>query len=509
MKLFRIPALLLAAALQLLPMCRTVCTAPAFSSTLAIIFRWTIGAGAALTAYDAYSAGSTVYIDSPTTAVGTVGVPFTYYITLGGKVGSDSGAIVAAVPLPAGLTNFTQHHLTSPNADWGVITGTPLSTMTNVLINLAASHPSYNGGVPVTGSLRLTVYPTSTPVVINTHPTNVIIATHNQSVSFNAAATGSGPLTYQWYKGDTNIWNHIPDATNATYTFNASTNKASGSFDVNSGNYLVKISGAAGIVASSPGTLIVNSALLAITAPPTNLTVNIGGTANFYVTASGTTTLGYQWYKNYTNRISGATASAYSISNAQSTNAGNFTVVVTNAAGALTSSIAVLAINASIAPDITTQPTNLTVTAGFPATFVVVASGAAPLSYQWQRSATNVSASATNSSWTIPNVRLADAGIYTVVVTNAGGSVTSSNAQLTANLPAAPALSSASQAGNLFSFTFTPAVGLTNAVLTNSDAGGAGWSVFTNIPPPVSATPVTVTDLISNNPKFYRVRLTP
>ena len=192
MKQVRIPALLLAAVLQVLPMCRTVCTSPAFTSTLAIIFRWTLGATAAFGAFDSVSGGSTVYFDGPRTAVGTVGVPFTYYITLGGTVGTDSGSIVAGAPLPADFSNQTASHFTSPVSEWGVITGTPTNTVTNMLINLSASNPNYNSGIPITGSLYLTVLPASTPVVITNQPASVI-ATNNQTVSFSVAATGTGP----------------------------------------------------------------------------------------------------------------------------------------------------------------------------------------------------------------------------------------------------------------------------------------------------------------------------
>jgi len=510
MKIARIPALLLAAMLQLLPMSRTVCTSPAFTSSLAIICRWTIGATATFGAFDAVSGGSQVYFDSPGTAVGTVGVPFTYYITVGGTISGDPGSIVAGAPLPSGFTNYTVSHSSSPFSDWGVITGTPTNTMTNFLINLAASNPNYNSGVPITGTLRFTVYPASTPVIITTDPTNVI-AVNGQSVSFNVAATGTGPLTYQWFKGNTNIWWHIQSATNATYTFSASTNASVGSFAVNSGNYLVRVYGAAGMVSSASANLIVNSPLLSITAPPTNLTVNIGDTANFYVTAGGTTALGYQWYKNSTNRLAGATASSYSLANAQLTNAGGFSVVVTNASGSLTSSVATLTVvsNASTAPSITTQPTNRTVTAGLPTSFIVAATGPAPLSYQWLRNGNPLSPLATNSSWTISNVRLADTDIYSVVVTNSGGKITSSNAQLTVTIPTAPAISSAALAGNAFVFSFTPAVGLTNSVLTNGTVNGAGWGVFTNIAPPATPDSITITDAISSTLKFYRVSFTP
>lgn len=423
MKIIRIPALLLAAALQLLPMCRTVPTSPAFCSTLAIIFRWTLGATATFGAFDAVSGGSQVYFDSPGTAVGTVGVPFTYFITLGGTVGTDGGSIVAAAPLPTGFTNYTVSHITSsPTAEWGVISGTPTATMTNFIINLAASNPSYQSGVPVTGSLRLTIYPTSTPVVLTTNPTNVT-ATNGQTVSFSVVATGSGPLAYQWFKGDTNIYNHIQSATNATYSFKASTNTASGSFAVNAGNYLVRVAGAAGLVSSSPAALIFGSG--------------------------------------------------------------------------------------TVAPTISVQPTNRTVTAGLPSTFVVAAGGTAPLSYQWRKNNTVISAFATNASLALANVSSTDAGSYSVVVTNSAGSLTSSNAQLTVSFPSAPALSAPARAGNNFLFTFTPVVGLTNSVLTSGTLGGPGWSVFTNIPPPATAASITVTDVISGTSQFYRVSISP
>jgi len=507
--------LLLAAALQILPICRNVCTHPAVISTFAIILRWTVGATAAFGAFDSVSGASQVYFDGPGAAVGTVGVPFTYYITVGGTISGDPGSIVAGAPLPAGFTNYTVSHSTAPFSDWGVITGTPTTAMTNVLINLAASNPNYaaSGGVlgsPITGYLYLTIYPTSVPVVVTANPTNVI-AVNGQSVSFSAAATGTGPLTYQWFKGDTNIWNHIQSATNATYTFLASTNAAAGSFAVNSGNYLVRVSGAAGMVSSAAATLTVNSPLLSITAPPTNLTVNVGQPAVFSVTAAGNPAPSYQWYKFGTNKITGATSNSYTIASAALANAGDYSVVVTNSAAKLTSSTATLTVttNAATAPAVTTQPTNFTAVAGQPASFSVVASGTAPLSYQWTKDSNNIPG-ATNSTWSAANVRLSDTGTYALIVANAAGNITSSNALLTVAIPAVPTLAVSGVLANQFSFTFTPVVGLTNAVVTNGTVDAiTGWGILTNIPPPPTAASITVTDAISGDARFYRVRLQP
>ena len=84
----------------------------------------------------------------------------------------------------------------------------------------------------------------------------------------------------------------------------------------------------------------------------------------------------------------------------------------------------------AIAPTITTQPSNSTAAPGGSTTFSVVVTGTAPLSYQWRFNSTNISG-ATSASYTISNVQSANAGSYTVVVSNSAGSVTSSAATLT------------------------------------------------------------------------------
>jgi hypothetical protein len=87
----------------------------------------------------------------------------------------------------------------------------------------------------------------------------------------------------------------------------------------------------------------------------------------------------------------------------------------------------------TVPPSITTQPTNQTVTVGGTATFSVTASGAPPLSYQWNFNGTNLSG-ATNQTLTLTNVRPSQAGNYAVLVTNVSGSILSSNAMLTVPL---------------------------------------------------------------------------
>src|SRR5580698_1678286 len=85
----------------------------------------------------------------------------------------------------------------------------------------------------------------------------------------------------------------------------------------------------------------------------------------------------------------------------------------------------------AVAPAITAQPVNQRVVIGAAATFTVTATGAAPLSYQWQKGTTPISG-ATASSYTTPTTTLVDDGsTFQVVVSNSAGSVTSSSATLT------------------------------------------------------------------------------
>jgi hypothetical protein len=160
----------------------------------------------------------------------------------------------------------------------------------------------------------------------------------------------------------------------------------------------------------------------------------------FTVTAAGTAPLTYQWQKGAT-AISGATASTYTTPVVTIADSGTtFRVVVTNAAGSVASSPATLSVTGptgGTAPTITTQPAAQTVAAGQTATFMVTAAGTAPLTYQWQKGATAISA-ATASTYTTPVVAVTDSGTtFRVVVSNTAGSVTSGSATLSVT-PANP-----------------------------------------------------------------------
>ena len=175
-----------------------------------------------------------------------------------------------------------------------------------------------------------------------------------------------------------------------------------------------------------------------IVSQPASVSVTAGASASFSVSAAGTSP-SYQWYKNG-SPISGATGVSHTISNAQASDAGNYTVTVFNTAGSVSSNAATLTVNTPpppppvvTAPSITSQPASVSVTAGASASFSVSAAGTSP-SYQWYKNGSPISG-ATGVSYTIPSAQASDAGNYTVTVFNTAGSVSSNAATLTVAPP--------------------------------------------------------------------------
>ena len=294
-------------------------------------------------------------------------------------------------------------------------------------IALSACGGSSSGGAG--SSIEPLLAPT-----ITTQPAAQTV-TEGQTATFSVTAAGTAPLIYQWQKNSTDI----SGATSATYTTPAT------AIADNGAQYSVVVFNGAGTVTSDKATLTVTAASGGLGTPvigtqPTNQSVAVGQTAKFSVTATGNGTLTYQWQKNGTD-ISGATSSTYTTPVTVIGDTGTqYSVVVGNSADKVASSKATLTVTAAaVAPAITTQPASQSVTEGQTATFSVIATGTAPLTYQWKKGGTDISG-ATSSTYTTPATSSADnAAVFTVVVTNGTGTVTSGNATLTVNVP--PAIS--------------------------------------------------------------------
>jgi hypothetical protein len=161
---------------------------------------------------------------------------------------------------------------------------------------------------------------------------------------------------------------------------------------------------------------------------PASLTTTQGMNATFMPTITGSL-LQYRWTFNGAT-LAGTTSNSLTLTNVQSSSAGNYSVIASNASGIATSAVAVLSVVVpSGAPGISSQPQNISVYPDTEASFSVGVTGAAPLSYQWRFNGGDI-AGATSSSFTLPAVEAEMVGYYSVVVSNAFGTATSSNAAL-------------------------------------------------------------------------------
>jgi hypothetical protein len=252
------------------------------------------------------------------------------------------------------------------------------------------------------------------------------------SASFTVVATGTGPLAYQWKKGTANVVNGagISGATTATLTVTSAQL-------IHAGDYTVVITNSVGSATSERAVLAVLS-LPTIAEQPTNRTVATGSCVVFAVQPGGSPPFGYRWRKGTVAladgpTITGAASSSLSLCNVQPSDAGAYVCMVTNGVGSVTSTAATLTVNNP--PLITSQPTNRTIAVGGSASFTVVATGTGPLAYQWKKGTATVAngagiSGASTPTLTITGAQLAQAGDYTVIITNSVGSATSSPAVL-------------------------------------------------------------------------------
>jgi len=141
--------------------------------------------------------------------------------------------------------------------------------------------------------------------------------------------------------------------------------------------------------------------------------------------------LTYQWRRNGL-ALAGATADTLILSNTRRNDAGDYSVLVSNPAGAVASATARLTV--LVPPTITAQPQNQSIAPGGTATFSVVANGVGTLRYQWQFNGVDIPG-ATGASFTTNNVQLIHEGNYRVLITDDITTGASAVARLTVRVP--------------------------------------------------------------------------
>ena len=265
------------------------------------------------------------------------------------------------------------------------------------------------------------------PAVITQQPVSMSAAAGSLA-TFSVAATGTNPLTYTWYKDGVRFRDLLINP--GPGQVDGGTYLTLRVVPAYAGDYVVKVGNVAGGATSNVATLTVTPDVI-ITAQPASQSVATGSAVTFNVVADkapgvSATTISYQWRKNGTD-IAGATGTAFSLANAQASDAAAYTVTVTGTYNLpVTSAAATLSVGNAIpsTPAITSQPVDQIAAAGGTATFTVTASGLAPFSYQWSHNSSPISG-ATSASLVLTNVQASDGGNYSVVVSNGHGSAQS------------------------------------------------------------------------------------
>ncbi len=166
-----------------------------------------------------------------------------------------------------------------------------------------------------------------------------------------------------------------------------------------------------------------------VTSQPVDQSVAPGEEVTFSVTATGADPISYQWKKDGVD-IVGATESSYLIASVELTDAGDYTVVISNANGDVLSNSAMLTVSSVTGPSIAVQPLSQVVALGKNVSISVIATGSGTITYQWFKDNVAIDG-AIGSTLNLSNVMESDLANYYVVVSSGDDSVTSSVAAIT------------------------------------------------------------------------------
>jgi hypothetical protein len=265
------------------------------------------------------------------------------------------------------------------------------------------------------------------------------------AVTYNGNANTTSNLLFYWTLLDpsrvaadciygTNMTASLPDTGSATTVFslgNSARNPGGGS-GTDVANFLGKIDEVRlSSVALAPNDMLfIPNGIAIIGQPfPTNQVVGTDQSFSLSVIATGQN-LDYQWWLDGTPQP-GATNSTFTIASAQPAESGNYQVVITNNAYAVTSAVASVTVSNLV---ITAQPVSVVAGYADTAAFTVTAAGVPPLVYQWYQNGSPL-AGATNSTLTLTPLVSSNAGNYFVVVSSGVDSATSAPVTLTLGGP--------------------------------------------------------------------------
>jgi hypothetical protein len=352
-------------------------------------------------------------------------ITFTVSDPVSGGVG-PTAPLILFPPLPQSTTvgSTAQFSVTAVGSgalsyQWS-LNNTPISGAGSPTLSIASVKAADAGSytVTVTNSVgtivsapaSLTILSLVVPPAITSQPYKTT-ATVGSAASFTVGASGTGPLSVQWMLGGA----PIAGATLETLTLaNVQMTDA--------GTYTAVVSSPVGSVSSLGAVLTVSESAFApiFQYQPSPTAITVGGTATLLVGVVGSPPITYQWSKGGV-AIPGANSANLTFTSVALSDAGTYSVVITDPAGFVTSSSVALTVSPAGGPpvvvSIVLQPAPVSTTVGGAATFTVAVTGDASIIYQWRRNQAPI-AGATGPSFTIADVHVSDAGTYDVEVAN-------------------------------------------------------------------------------------------
>ena len=334
------------------------------------ITKWTVATVAGLGAFDSVAGATTIAQVTPTagssTVAATAGKPLSFVFQLTNY--PDTPGSWKVTGSPTGLT-----HADAKNNKIDSLSGIPTQSGTFSVRITAYSNTNYGGdSYSKTFTMNVAVDPSAK---ITTNPASVTINSGG-TTTLTVVASGTGPFTYQWYRGSSGTTTSPVGASAASFTTPALTTNTS---------YWVKVSNAstpAG-VNSSAATVTVNQPA-AITNHPASTTINSGGTTTLNVTAGGTAPLVYQWYRGPSGDATapvGINSSGFTTPPLSATT--SYWVKVSNMANAAGANSNAATVTVNQPASIVAHPVSVTINSGQTTTLNVVAGGTAPFTYQW------------------------------------------------------------------------------------------------------------------------------
>jgi hypothetical protein len=370
------------------------------------------------------AAGTPAITNAALAITGSTGTPVSYQITA-----SNSPTSFSAAGLPLGL---------SLDPTTGTISGTP-SVNGTATVSLAATNSAGTGpaaSLAITIGAYSSVTSAATAAATQSSPFSFQLTASPAVTSFNVAGLPNGLLA-----SNSGLISGTPTVA-GVFPLTVSANNGVGTGPSTTVTLTVAVAGSGGgggTSNSGPGYVAVTPV---ISGQPASVTVTVGGSAAFSVSASAPNAyVSYQWLFNGT-ALPGQTSSTLALSTVSAAVAGSYSVVVTatnfGGSNSVSSSAAQLAVTALPLPvTISTQPISQSVNVGGTVSFSVAASGSGSLTYQWSKNGGAI-AGATGSTLTLNPLSAADAANYSVVVSNGTSSATSNAAVLTVTIPPAP-----------------------------------------------------------------------